>query len=171
VAAEWTQNFSVAMRCLNGEDAGIEFEYSANSFGMKKAFDELVSLFKAQLDLDPTRIIPVVSLESESYRHPTWGQIFEPIFNVLRWVNESELPAFDTAPAAQPAAAAPTPQQQPAAPTPQQQQPEPAQAAAPPPRRGRGRPAAAQPAAAAAPTAAAAPAAATTGTRSRRRAG
>lgn len=157
VAAEWTQNVGVCMRCLNGEDAGIEFEFTSNSVGGKNAWAELVGLFKAQLDLDATRIIPVIRLTSESYRHTTYGTIFNPIFEVVRWLSEEELPELPDTPAQPPAPAAATTAAA-------ASQPEPAPTPTP---AGRGRGRAAAPAAAAAPTtAAAAPAA--TGTRRRR---
>jgi len=161
VGAEWVENVGLRLRCLNGDDAGVEVEYTQNSYGGKAAFAELVKLFKAQLDLDPSRLIPVIGLEFENYRHPSYGEIFNPIFAVKRWVAESELPMLTTPQANEAAPAAPV--AQPA--------PPPVAAAAPAPR-GRGRPpaSAAAPAAAAAPApvaAAAAPAAATA-TRRRR---
>jgi hypothetical protein len=106
VGAEWSELVAFKLRCLNGDDAGMEAAFETNSFGGRSAFAELVRLLKAQIDLDASRLIPIIRLESDSYRNQ-YGLIFNPIFAVARWCAESELPVLQTV-APPPAMAAPT---------------------------------------------------------------
>ena len=125
LGASWDDNISLEMMCINGEDKGTTVEYTANSYGGKKAFATLVAAIQRQLDADPKNLVPVVELTNESYKSPQYGVIYNPIFDIKKWI------AMDTA---APAAETTKPVEQP-----KQQVQEPSkQEAAPQGRRGRG---------------------------------
>jgi len=127
--AKWDDNISLEMMCTNGEDKGITVEYTANSYGGKKAFSDLVAALQRQLDTDPKHIVPVIALTYDSYQHATYGLTYNPIFDIKSWIAmdaPSPAAAETTKTAEQPAATAP-PAQPPVAET------------AEAPRRGRGR--------------------------------
>lgn len=86
LGGNWDENVAFELQCMNGEDKGTAVAYTANSYGGKKAFNELVAALQAQLDADPTRIVPVVLLETDSYKHPTYGLTFNPIFKIVDWI-------------------------------------------------------------------------------------
>lgn len=143
LGAKWDDNISLEMMCTNGEDKGITVEYTANSYGGKKAFATLVAAIQRQLDADPKNLVPVIELTNDSYKSPQYGLIYNPIFDIKKWI------AMDTAaPVSEPAKAPEAPKQQ-------VQEPAKQEAAEPQGRRrGRGavtdvpeQPAAAQPAA------------------------
>jgi hypothetical protein len=98
--AEWDVNVAFELQCVYGEDATLPVvvEYTANSFGGKKAFSALMSSMHRQSIEDPAHIVPVVELLNDSYQHPEWGQIYNPIFQIRKWV------AYDSGQAAQPEA-------------------------------------------------------------------
>ena len=127
LGAKWDDNISFEMMCTNGEDKGITVEYTANSYGGKKAFAELDAAIQRQLDADPKNLVPVVDLTFDSYEHTnkSYSTIYNPIFDIKSWI------AMDAAP---PIAEAPKPVEQPK----QQVQDPPKQEAEAPRRRGRG---------------------------------
>jgi|GEM_PF-1563762 len=107
LGAKWDDNISLEMMCTNGEDKGITVEYTANSYGGKKAFAELVSAIQRQLDADPKNLVPVVDLTNDSYKHPMYGTTFNPIFAIKSWIAMDAAPPVAEAPrAATPAPAA-----------------------------------------------------------------
>lgn len=125
LGATWDDNISLEMMCINGEDKGVTVEYTANSYGGKKAFATLVAAIQRQLDADPKNLVPVVALTNDSYKSPQYGLIYNPIFDIKSWMAmDSAAPAAETKPVEQPTQQV---QQQPAAPE------------AEAPRRGRGR--------------------------------
>jgi hypothetical protein len=75
-----------SVKCISGEDAGINARYSATSVGGKKALTALGLAIAAQVEKDPTRPVPVVLLKKEHYQHKSYGRIFTPVFEVVEWV-------------------------------------------------------------------------------------
>jgi hypothetical protein len=66
----------------------VKLTYSTTSYGGRAAFADLAEAFENQFakaggDKKP---VAVVSLDSESYKHKTWGKIYNPVFNVVGWV-------------------------------------------------------------------------------------
>lgn len=86
LGASWDENIGLELMCLNGEDKGTQVEYTANSYGGRKAFTALVAALQKQLDLDPSKIVPVVNLTNDSYKSPQWGTIFNPVFEIVSWM-------------------------------------------------------------------------------------
>jgi len=74
------------VKCISGEDAGINARYSATSVGGKKALTALGLAIAAQVEKDPSKPVPVVLLKKEHYQHKSYGRIFTPVFDVVEWV-------------------------------------------------------------------------------------
>jgi hypothetical protein len=75
-----------SVKCISGEDAGINARYSATSVGGKKALTALGLAIAAQVEKDPSKPVPVVLLKKEHYQHKSYGRIFTPVFDVVEWV-------------------------------------------------------------------------------------
>lgn len=110
----WEVQVGCAMRCMNGEDEGMEVRYSATSVGGKKAIQALAVAIAAQVEKDQTKPVPVIELLKEHYQHKQYGKIFTPLMKVTDWVGmnggddaEPEPEAEAEAPAAAPAEEAP----------------------------------------------------------------
>ena len=73
--------------CLDGEDAGLEVTYGANSVGGMRAFTKLRDAIIVQLQKDIQHPCPVVTLETEDYKHNAYGKIFNPIFIITGWAD------------------------------------------------------------------------------------
>jgi hypothetical protein len=103
----------MSLKCLNGEDAGMEARFTTTSVGGKRAVQSLAVAIAGQVDTDQAKPVPVVELDTEHYQHKSYGRIYTPIFKVLEWVS---INGDEPAPAAVEAAApAPAPAPEPAA--------------------------------------------------------
>lgn len=85
--APWDECVSFDLRCMNGEDEGVQVAYEQNSYGAKKAFSKVIEALMLQTSRDPVNFVPVVELKSDSYNHKQYGLIYNPIFEVVRWVS------------------------------------------------------------------------------------
>jgi hypothetical protein len=98
VGAEWSESVSVDFQCINGEDKGKVVSFATNSAGGVERWHELVAQLSHQFDVDPNKLVAVVSLEHDGYfhadqsygaRHPESkkpGWIVKPVFNVVDWL-------------------------------------------------------------------------------------
>ena len=96
----WEVQVGCSLKCLDGEDKGLEARYTVTSVGGKKSIQKLALDIAAQVDKDQTKPVPVVVLKKEHYTHKSYGRIYTPAFGVKEWVSL-------TPEAAAPAAAAP----------------------------------------------------------------
>jgi pyruvate/2-oxoglutarate dehydrogenase complex dihydrolipoamide acyltransferase (E2) component len=108
---DWNDQVSFQLKCLTGEDVGEQVLYKNSSKGGINATGELIGAIMAQLDKDPSRPVPVVTLDKDFYNHKTYGRTDIPVFKIERWVELSDelpadAPAAQSEPAKEPAAAA-----------------------------------------------------------------
>jgi hypothetical protein len=108
----WETQVGMSLKCLNGEDAGMEARFTTTSVGGKRAVQSLAVAIAGQVDTDQAKPVPVVELDTEHYQHKSYGRIYTPIFNVLEWVS---INGDEPTPAAEAAAPAPAPAPEPAA--------------------------------------------------------
>ena len=82
----WEMQIGFSLKCLSGEDAGMEARYTATSVGGKRSVQELALAVAEQADKDSSRIVAVVTLGKDHYQHKSYGRIFTPVFDVVEWV-------------------------------------------------------------------------------------
>lgn len=97
----WETQVGLSVKCLNGEDAGLEARYSATSLGGKRAVQALAVAIAAQVESNPDKPVPVVRLKNDHYTHKQYGKVFTPVLEVVKWIG------MDGEAAAAPAAAEP----------------------------------------------------------------
>jgi len=97
----WETQVGLSVKCLNGEDAGLEARYSATSLGGKRAVQALAVAIAAQVESNPDKPVPVVRLKNDHYTHKQYGKVFTPVLEVVSWIG------MDGEAAAAPAAAEP----------------------------------------------------------------
>ena len=83
----WEQQVGLMLKCLTGEDEGLECRYTTTSVGGKRAVQELAVAIAAQVEKDPTKPVPIVTLGKDHYQHKSYGKIFTPVFKVVEWVS------------------------------------------------------------------------------------
>jgi hypothetical protein len=98
-ARGWERQVGFSLKCLTGEDKGLEARYSATSVGGKKGFEAIASAFANQVSQDESKPVPVVLLKKEHYQHKSYGRIYTPVFEIVEFVSmdgpveEEEAPA------------------------------------------------------------------------------
>jgi hypothetical protein len=98
----------MSLKCLSGEDKGLEARYTTTSAGGKRGVQTLAVAIAEQVDKDQSKPVPVVLLKKEHYQHKSYGRIFTPLFDIQSWMSmdgeepevaEVEEPVADAAPA------------------------------------------------------------------------
>ena len=83
----WETQVGLSLKCISGEDTGMEARFTTTSVGGKRAVQELAVAIAAQVEKDQTAPVPIVTLGNEHYQHKSYGRIFTPSFGVLEWVS------------------------------------------------------------------------------------
>lgn len=97
----WETQVGMSLKCLSGEDEGMEARYTVTSVGGKRAVQALAVAIANQVDADQSKPVPVVLLKKEHYQHKSYGRIYTPVFEIVEWVGmDGEAPVVeDAAPA------------------------------------------------------------------------
>lgn len=104
----WETQVGMSLKCLNGEDEGLDARYNVTSLGGKKAVQSLAVAIAEQCDRDPSQPVPVVELKKDHYQHKSYGRVYTPVFEVVGWIS-MDGPSEDAAEAAPEAAPAAEP--------------------------------------------------------------
>ena len=97
----WETQVGMSLKCLSGEDKGMEARFTTTSVGGKRSVQALAVALADQVDKDQSKPVPVVRLKKEHYQHKSYGRIFTPVFEVVDWVSldgEPEPPKVEAAP-------------------------------------------------------------------------
>jgi hypothetical protein len=85
----WEVQVGLSMKCISGEDKGMEVRYSTTSVGGKRAVQTLAVAIAEQVEKDQSKPVPVVLLKKDHYSHKSYGRIYTPVFDVQEWVSMS----------------------------------------------------------------------------------
>ena len=105
-AKGWEMQVGFSLKCISGEDAGMEARFTTTSVGGRKAVQTLAVAIAAQVEKDQSKPVPVVKLGKDHYLHKSYGRIYTPVFEVVEWVSMNG-EADEAAPEAEAAPAAP----------------------------------------------------------------
>ena len=83
----WETQVGMSLKCLSGEDKGLEARFSTTSVGGKRAVQALAVAIANQVDKDQTKPVPVIILGKEHYQHKSYGKIWTPIFDIKEWAS------------------------------------------------------------------------------------
>jgi hypothetical protein len=83
----WEVQVGMSLKCLTGEDKGMEARYTTTSAGGKRGVQTLAVAIAEQVDKDQSKPVPVVLLKKEHYQHKSYGRIFTPLFDIQSWVS------------------------------------------------------------------------------------
>ena len=100
----WEPQTGLSLKCISGEDTGMEARFTTTSVGGRKAVQTLAVAIATQVEKDQDKPVPVVKLGKDHYTHKSYGRIYTPVFEVVEWVSMNG--EADEA-AAEPEAAAP----------------------------------------------------------------
>lgn len=83
----WEQQVGMMIKCVTGEDKGLEARYTVTSVGGKRAIQALGVAIAEQIEKDQSKPVPVVKLKKDHYQHKSYGRIYTPVFEILEWVS------------------------------------------------------------------------------------
>lgn len=90
----WEKQVGLGLKCLSGEDTGLDVRYTTTSVGGKRSVQSLAVAIAEQVEKDPSKPVPIVRLGKEHYQHKSYGRIFTPVFEVVRWASmDGDAPA------------------------------------------------------------------------------
>ena len=89
----WETQVGMSMKCLSGDDKGMEVRYTTTSVGGKRSVQALAVAIATQVDTDPKLPVPIVNLEKEHYSHKSYGRIYTPIFKITSWMSMTDEPS------------------------------------------------------------------------------
>ena len=96
----WEPQTGLSLKCISGEDAGLEARFTTTSVGGRKAVQTLAVAIAAQVEKDQGKPVPVVKLAKDHYTHKSYGRIYTPVFEVVEWVSMNGEAEPEAAPAA-----------------------------------------------------------------------
>jgi len=102
----WEAQTGMMLKCTVGEDQGMEARFTTTSVGGKRAVQTLAADIATQVEKDPSKPVPIVTLGKDHYQHKSYGRIYTPVFEIVDWVSmdgeteaedvqESDAPAED----------------------------------------------------------------------------
>jgi hypothetical protein len=99
----WETQVGLSLKCLTGEDKGLEARFSTTSVGGKRAVQALAVAIANQVEKDQANPVPVILLKKEHYQHKSYGRIFTPVFDIVEWTGMDAKEATNEAEEATPA--------------------------------------------------------------------
>lgn len=81
----WEKQVGFSLKCVSGEDEGLEVRYSVTSVGGRKAVQQLALALAEQVEKEASRPVPIVILKKEHYQHKSYGRIYTPVFSIVDW--------------------------------------------------------------------------------------
>jgi hypothetical protein len=85
----WEMQVGLSLKCMSGEDKGLEARFSTTSVGGKRSVQELAVAIATQVDADQSKPVAVIKLSKSHYAHKSYGKIYTPVFDVQEWVSMS----------------------------------------------------------------------------------
>ena len=95
----WEPQTGLSLKCISGEDTGMEARFTTTSVGGRKAVQTLAVEIATQVDKDQGKPVPIVKLGKDHYTHKSYGRIYTPVFEVLEWMSMDGEAAEEAAPA------------------------------------------------------------------------
>jgi hypothetical protein len=81
----WEKQLGLEITCISGADKGTVCKFSTTSVGGLRAVSALGILLSEQIEKDQENPVAVLNLVSEYYNHKSYGKVYTPVFDVVRW--------------------------------------------------------------------------------------
>ena len=83
----WEQQIGMSLKCLTGDDKGMEARFTTTSVGGKRAVQTIAVALAEQVEKDQTKPVAVVTLKKDHYQHKSYGKIYTPVFEIVEWIS------------------------------------------------------------------------------------
>ena len=95
----WEQQIGMSLKCLSGDDKGMEVRFTTTSVGGKRSVQTVAAALAEQVEKDQTKPVAVVKLKKDHYQHKSYGKIYTPVFEIVEWISMDGEPEPEAAPA------------------------------------------------------------------------
>lgn len=127
VICPWKDQIAMDVKFISGKHKGTQVQWKVSSVGGLNAARVILDAILAKLDEGTEYVCPIITMDSDSYKHATYGKTYTPKLDVDGWMNLEGVEEGDddvvSGPADVKRVAAPEPEPEPV------KEPEPAQAA------------------------------------------
>lgn len=83
-AGGWEAQLGCHLKRADGE--GSDLIYRSSSVGGKRAIAQLAESVGDKVAEDSDAVFPIITLDSEDYKHAKYGKIYNPIISIVKWV-------------------------------------------------------------------------------------
>jgi hypothetical protein len=83
----WESQVGMSLKCVSGEDKGLEARYTVTSVGGKRAVQTLAVALADQVEKDQSKPVAIVRLKKDHYQHKSYGKIYTPVFEIVEWMS------------------------------------------------------------------------------------
>jgi len=87
VDGTWSEQRGMQLACVSGDDEGTQVLYKSNSHGGLKAYNSVILEVVKRIEAGEADIVPIVTLDADSYTHNTYGKIFTPEIKIVKWAS------------------------------------------------------------------------------------
>lgn len=91
----WEMQVGLSMKCISGDDEGMEARYTTTSVGGKRAVQTLGAAIADHIESNPAEPVAIVDLKKEHYSHKSYGRIYTPVFDIVGWMGMGAEEAAD----------------------------------------------------------------------------
>ena len=88
----WQLQEGAQLRCMSGEDEGLQVQWKNNSKGFHDAFATLLDAIISRIEAGEAALYPVCLLDVESYKHKEYGTVYKPVLKIVDWKSNQETP-------------------------------------------------------------------------------
>jgi hypothetical protein len=85
--AAWKDQMSVDIKFIAGKHKGTQVMWKVSSVGGLNAAKGILDAILARLDENTAFVCPIVTLDSDSYKHATYGKTYVPKIEVVGWMD------------------------------------------------------------------------------------
>jgi hypothetical protein len=82
----WQQQVGFSLKCISGEDEGLDARFASISIGGKRAVQTLGLAIATQVEKDSTKPVPVITLDKDHYVHKSYGKVYVPVLTIVDWL-------------------------------------------------------------------------------------
>jgi hypothetical protein len=83
----WKDQMSVDIKFIGGKHKGTQVMWKVSSVGGLNAAKGILDEILARLDMDTPFVCPIITLDSDSYKHATYGKTYVPKIEVVGWMD------------------------------------------------------------------------------------
>jgi hypothetical protein len=86
--AEWQEQWTVNLKCVNGTDSGTEVVFKSTTIGGIQAVAALIEAVRDRINSSQHdgKVAPIVRLEKDSYQHSQYGRVYTPVLMIVDWM-------------------------------------------------------------------------------------